>query len=561
MKEEKIGDFFDTFPNPQLAHFIWNIAEDARIEYRMKSKYAGIENKFNFIDEELFKQIKPQQGLSKKEKAVELMIHLTAFGKTKEEIPPDIKDIVTEGYNKLKGMASMDKKPVDSLKTAMEVYELIDKIPGEFNKQPNPLSNPLNLDAAKKRKSKDMEEMRERLEPSGGGNYSDEELEEMLDDDKSMADDCENSQLEEDGNDDSKKGGNQKEGTGKEKGKDNTLGEKDESGGAGEEKKTPDKGKRAKDGGGGKRGGKGIPSEDEKRLFVYDEWDYKISDYRYRWCILKEVELPVHTISFVKRSLAEYSKALQEIKKQFQMIKPSKLKKIKKEEFGDEIDIDEAVAALIDLKAGIQPSDKIYIKTLRQERDISAAFVIDLSGSTSSGCGMSDVLGLEKIALLLLMEAMDVIGDSYGVFGYDSIGHLNNRCFVIKDFDEKYNDKIRGRLEGLVSGHSTRTGPALRHATAKLYKTGSKTKILFHITDGQPTCTDFYSEKTYAIQDVKKALEEARKRAIFPVQIVVNNNPVMSDIKEMYTHSPYVIVEDPRTLPQKLIKIYRNLTT
>lgn len=544
MKEEKIEDFFDQFPNKNLAHFLWNIAEDARIEYRIRNNYAGIKKKFEFIDSELFNQIKPQEGLSKKEKAVELMLHLSAFGKTKEEIPKDIEDIVLEGYKKFKEMADMSKMPTDSLKAAMEVYDLIDKIPGDFQKQPNPLNQPLNLDAAKRRKQQEMGETREQM-GAASDELTDEQIESMMDAEGEPSDADPNSCEASDNADQDDK-------------------EKKKSAAA-KDKKDGKKGdKELKVKGLGNKANKEKDKEEPKKPIFYNEWDYRLEDYRYNWCAVEEKKLKSYSpLTFVPKILLDYGRTVEEIKRQFQALKPVRLKRVKKEEFGDEIDIDQLIEAMVDYKAGIYPSNKVYIKTLRKERDISAAFLIDLSGSTSSGMvgGYASVLTFEKISLLLMMEAIESIGDNYGVFGYDSSTNLHNSFYVIKDFNERYNDEVKGRLEGLVSGSSTRTGPALRHTISKLHQTGSKTKLLFHLTDAQPMCSDYYSYREYALHDVKKALEEGRKKSIFTLNLVINSHPTMEYMNRMYVGSAFTIVDDVRLLPKKMLELYRHITT
>ena len=51
-------------------------------------------------------------------------------------------------------------------------------------------------------------------------------------------------------------------------------------------------------------------------------------------------------------------------------------------ERGEEIDLNEAIEAAVDRRAGKSPSEKIYVERNRKDRDFSTLFLVDLSAST-----------------------------------------------------------------------------------------------------------------------------------------------------------------------------------
>ena len=59
---------------------------------------------------------------------------------------------------------------------------------------------------------------------------------------------------------------------------------------------------------------------------------------------------------------------------------------------------------------------------------------------------------------------------------------------------------------------STRMGPAIRHALAKLDREGARMKVLIVVSDGFPEDTDYGPDRNdheYGIQDTARALQEA----------------------------------------------------
>ena len=85
---------------------------------------------------------------------------------------------------------------------------------------------------------------------------------------------------------------------------------------------------------------------------------------------------------FVDQTLESYSDLVAEVRRQFQMLKPERFKKIPHLERGEEIDLNAAIEASIDRRAGQSPSEKIYIEKNRKDRDFSTLFLLDMSAST-----------------------------------------------------------------------------------------------------------------------------------------------------------------------------------
>jgi len=70
-----------------------------------------------------------------------------------------------------------------------------------------------------------------------------------------------------------------------------------------------------------------VAGEIGEDLHYYDEWDCQIGDYRVRWCRLREKEVETGSSGFVDQTLDSYSDLVEEVRRQFQMLKPERFKR------------------------------------------------------------------------------------------------------------------------------------------------------------------------------------------------------------------------------------------
>jgi hypothetical protein len=308
----------------------------------------------------------------------------------------------------------------------------------------------------------------------------------------------------------------------------------------------------------------------------YDEWDCQIADYRVRLCRLKEKDVESGSTGFVDQTLEFYSDLVDEVRRQFQMLKPERFKKIPNLERGEEIDLNAAIEAFIDRKAGQSPSEKIYIEKNRKDRDFSTLFLLDMSASTDEWVDGKNrkpeiphqekekkIIDIEKEALVVMAEALKEIGDEYAIYGFSGYGRKEVDFYAIKDFQEEYGDRVKGRIEKIKPQRSTRMGTAIRHAVEKMAGRESKIKNLILISDGYPQDYDYgddRSDKEYALQDTLTALEEAARKQIHTFCITVDRAG-HDYLRKMMPPSRYLIIEETKALPRELPKIYRKLTT
>jgi nitric oxide reductase NorD protein len=294
-------------------------------------------------------------------------------------------------------------------------------------------------------------------------------------------------------------------------------------------------------------------SEDGEGVHALKEWDHRRQGYRKRWALLRECVSAPGDLRFAEETLARYGGMVRQIKRKFERIRLEQ-KLLRRQKEGDEVDLDAAVEAYNDRRAGISPSEGLYLLRSRRERNIATAFLIDLSGSTSGW-----INDMERAALLILSEAMQVLRDRFAIYGFS--GRTRKRCelFRIKGFDEPYGDAVKRRIANLRALEYTRLGPPIRYLTDRLNEVEARTRLLITLSDGKPDDYDGYSGD-YGIEDTRQALIEAKRSGIRPFCITIDKAE-HSYLAHMYGPANYIFIDELTKLPLRLPEIYRKLTT
>ncbi len=334
----------------------------------------------------------------------------------------------------------------------------------------------------------------------------------------------------------------------------------------------------------------------EPDTFTYPEWDFRANEYKPNWCMVHEKIMADGEPDFFRETLAENSGLVAQIKRQFELVIPEMYRKQKRLEDGEEYDLDSVLEALIDLRIGVSPEEKLYWRRNKNERSVAVAFLLDLSASTaeaideakkpSDDWGAPDdpveymvwlrsrrseglrrtykrIVDVEKEGITLLVNSLETIGDMYGIYGFSGYGRENVEFYTIKDMDEKFTDKVPRRIDRIAPLHATRMGPAIRHTAAKLAEAEARSKFLFLISDGRPQDRGYSREgveKEYAVHDTRQSLIEARNMGITPFCLTVDKAG-HDYMKTMMEDFSYEVLPDISLLPKRLPQLYRNLTT
>ncbi|MBI3040157.1 MAG: VWA domain-containing protein, partial [Chloroflexi bacterium] len=337
--------------------------------------------------------------------------------------------------------------------------------------------------------------------------------------------------------------------------------------------------------------------KEEVRTFLYDEWDFRTCGYLPGWCRIRELPLPDGSADFFKETLSRNSSLARQLRKQFEMLAPQNLKKLSKLQDGEEIDLDAMIESVVERKAGQTPNEKIYWKKMKIQRDVAVVFLIDMSASTSeiikdndeggdypdcrpdtmevpspSGADRSEelakrprrrVIDVAKESVVLMVNALEIIGDCYGVYGFSSSGRDNVELQIIKEMDEAFSGTVEKRIASIRPLFSTRMGPAIRHAISKLEASDAATKILFLVSDGYPQDRDYgqdSDDKEYALRDTEMAFVEAKRKNIVPFCLTIDAAGY-DFLKDMSHDIDHEVILDVKSLPRHLPILYKRLTS
>lgn len=296
----------------------------------------------------------------------------------------------------------------------------------------------------------------------------------------------------------------------------------------------------------------------EAQTVRYPEWDHRIKDYRMNWCCVAERPADIGSDESVTATLAAQQSIVRSLRRFFEGLRPPAFRRVTGQPDGDEVDVDAVVRRAGEQRAGMAGDDRIYIRREKREREVAVAVLVDMSGSTGRELGNGRrVIDIEKEGLVLLCEALDAVGDQYGLYAYSGQGRARVDFLTIKDFDDRLGASTAHRLGGLAPRHQNRDGAAIRHATTKLLARDAKNRILLLLSDGRPL-DDHYKDE-YALEDTKVALREARQRGVETFCVTIDRE-AESYLRRMYADTQHCVVSSVETLPSKLPRIYRQLT-
>ncbi len=291
----------------------------------------------------------------------------------------------------------------------------------------------------------------------------------------------------------------------------------------------------------------------EEGAVLLPEWDYGRQHYRKNWCAMREKDVPPVHDGFVAEALTRHGALVGRLRRTFEAMRDEN-RKLKRQPYGDEVDLDALVEAIADTRDGREMSDRLFTRMHRAERNIAVAFMIDMSGSTKGW-----INDAERETLLLLSEALEVLGDRYAIYGFSGVTRKRCELYRIKRFDEPYNDEVRARISGIRPQEYTRMGFAIRHLTALLAAVEARTKLLVTLSDGKPDDYHDGYRGRYGIEDTRQALIEAKRAGVHSFCITIDKE-AREYLPHMHGAAHYVIIDDVRALPLKVPDIYRRLT-
>jgi nitric oxide reductase NorD protein len=313
--------------------------------------------------------------------------------------------------------------------------------------------------------------------------------------------------------------------------------------------------------------------------YLYPEWDAVKGRYRQHWVTLRE-EIPQrgNGAGDLLASVNALSGTERRITSELERIADMGRVLVRRVRDGDEVDIDGAIEAIVELRAGHSADPRPYARVDRARRDVAVGIVLDLSSSTAERIDSSSpiptrlnrdgsarrIIDAEREAVALLLRSLAKLGDSVGVYGFSGSGRNDVRVLTVKDFREQLSVRAFERMAGLKPIHMTRLAPVIRHVTRKLTAEAAETRLLMVITDGRPFDLDYgtdYPERMieYANLDTRAAVDEALAKGIEPFVLTVDGegNEYLS---EVFTKGGgYEVVADIEDLRAALVRSYARV--
>jgi len=528
--------FFNTFKNPGLAHAIFNIAEDARIEDNAKAylkpddkellqssnQYLAAKRKFPEKTQDRFMELysgemivkgKPSQfnpGVAEEEKKTletkleEISLNTDGI-KNVDDLLKEVIQISQEVYRNDVGA---------SLKVVPKVYDLITKafpnIEKEFPTENSPYASIQAPQSGKEKKNNGKSQKDKKDKSKIAQSTSEKENEKYLetgqgskelDQKEIQAKDKEEKQIAYTGY----RGDVHDFSAGDKKGnKLENLVEK--------ENKKDEKNETESDtyGVGMTGQGSGKPRKGIVQIITYDHLKKAYVHLEK----FRVVEYEKHNSEFL-RELFKYDDTRRRLVEHFEMLKPNELQKIRFTEDPDELNM-EAVIEVLSYPA-LRTKAKVYDSHKINERDSATAILLDISGSTGGELKSGKkVIDVEKISAGLIYQALTEIGDRVELYAFSTEDEGR------RGITNLYHLTNLENLGGLEPENGNADGVAIRGVTAEMKNLSARDKTLIMISDGKPVATGSGADP---VIDTSMAFGETEAQGIRTVYFNVDNHP------------------------------------
>ncbi len=292
----------------------------------------------------------------------------------------------------------------------------------------------------------------------------------------------------------------------------------------------------------------------------YHEWDYQIQLERPSWVTVLERRPKAGELEVIEKIIEDNKPVISRLKFLIESMIPQGMQRIRRVEDGDELDVNAAVRAMIDIRMGQQPDTRIMMRYKRNLRDLAVMVLLDMSESANDKVRGQDysVMDLTRAATVMLSDALDKIGDPFALHGFCSDGRHDVHYYRFKDFGQPYNDLVKARLAEMKGSYSTRMGAALRHAGSFLKQQPKNKKILFVITDGEPADNDV-RDPQYLRFDTKRAVEELQRDGITTYCLSLDPHADQY-VSRIFGAKNFTVLDHVERLPEKLPMLYMGLT-
>jgi len=552
-----LEDFFlqDQFQeNPTLAHEIFNIVEDNRIDRKARKELPGLKKFSEEKERPIYLARRPSpKYLMKKRRELdafrEFFLQRTLLDKTIDEVPSRYKNLLEECVviarnaedNDIHTSLDSTTKIYQKFKENFDIKQPLSRLPSYAGRGHDKLSPGIPRNYRGQIKPREGRESQEEVTRQGEKKPTGQQKGASQKEHQEIRS---KSEKQEEAHKDYKQEFKNKEKTTKEKEK--TTREKNKI-----TKKTEMK-----------RKGNPQKIEEEKNKekdLRKEQWKYlqsggpfvRIVPRPSPGVILKKSRSSLVDIDNAHKIIENYNGEIRAIESYFKRLKERYQGK-KRAKQGEEINIGEYVQAELEYEAtGVRPNKKMFRKRARIKKKAAWAILADISSSTGFGFEYK-IIDYIKNALLIQGEALNYSGYPFAIFAFHSGGRLlkeiidyKDTVYIIKDFKENYTEDSRGRIMSLYPYGGTLMVNAIEYIAEKLKEVEGRPKGFSIITDGEPDSPE-------AVRD---ALSKLTENEILPFLFVIGQE------HEEYAKSlidDYVIIKKDKIseLPNEVLRIF-----
>ncbi len=295
---------------------------------------------------------------------------------------------------------------------------------------------------------------------------------------------------------------------------------------------------------------------DEKGFHLrYGEWDFKKMNYKPDFCKVYprlQIKTDAH---YYQKTISKNAATLMGLRKMLTSIN-NKMYQQRRQNQGEEFDIDAITDLYTDVHSRKTPSENIYVSSRKREKDLSILLLLDISLSSDGYAANNRVIDVEKEVSILFGEILHEFNIDFSIDSFYSKTRNYSTYLTLKDFEEPW-QSAKHKIGAVEPNGYTRIGAALRHAGAKMDKRKTKNKWIILISDGKPNDYDKYEGK-YGIQDVKQALRELNERQINSYALAIEAQAKYY-LPQMFGQNHYQILTTPVELLQSLVKFFDKI--
>lgn len=295
--------------------------------------------------------------------------------------------------------------------------------------------------------------------------------------------------------------------------------------------------------------------ESNDHFLCYDEWDYAKREYKPDFCKVFLKKQNETNLPFYKKTLAENRSTLLGLRKMLTNVN-NKYQQQKRQNQGDEFDLDALTDLYVDVHSNHTPSENIYISKRKKEKDLSILLLLDISLSSDGYAAGNKVIDVEKQVSIIFGEILNEFNVDFSINCFFSKTRNHSSYLTLKDFDEEW-DKSKHRIGAVAPEAYTRIGAAIRHSGTLLDARSTNNKWVVLISDGKPNDYDRYEGK-YGVNDVKQALRELNQKNIHSYALAIEAQAKYY-LPQMFGVNHYQILTTPVELLQSLVGLYEKI--